>query len=307
MRKPYFKKSRSTWYVTVGGKQISLGKDRDAAFAKWKEMQTPSNEVKARTAVQQFLNRPRKASTQRFYEAHLKLLWVGDLKVADLRPFHLTDVLDRYTGNYAHNIARAVKTCFKWLKETGRIEKSPFSDVKTPPSISRGEEAFLTDAQWDKILVRADDDLQSILVFLLKTGARPSEARHLEAKHLQDQCIVFPVDESKGNKTQRVIHLTDDVFHTIRCLALKYPDGPLFRRKGRPWTAQRLTSRCNRLGFQAYHARHSFATNAILRGVDLVTIASLMGHANIQMLSRIYSHIQKRDSHLREALQRATA
>jgi site-specific recombinase XerD len=53
--------------------------------------------------------------------------------------------------------------------------------------------------------------------------------------------------------------------------------------------------------------RHSFATEAIIRGVDVPTIAKLMGHANTDMLMRIYQHVSKREDHLREGLRRATA
>ena len=61
------------------------------------------------------------------------------------------------------------------------------------------------------------------------------------------------------------------------------------------------------LGFTAYQLRHTWATDAILRGVDLVTIATLMGHSDLKMLSTCYSHVQKRSAHLHEALQRVTA
>ena len=33
--KPFFRQSRGLWYVQVGGKQINLGHDRDAAFRQY--------------------------------------------------------------------------------------------------------------------------------------------------------------------------------------------------------------------------------------------------------------------------------
>ena len=39
----------------------------------------------------------------------------------------------------------------------------------------------------------------------------------------------------------------------------------------------------------ASHNRHTFATNLVLRGVDLVTVKELMGHVDISMTMR-YAH-----------------
>ena len=89
--------------------------------------------------------------------------------------------------------------------------------------------------------------------------------------------------------------------------------GPLFRNhRGRPWTKDALGHRCRalakKLGFHIcpYAIRHTFATDAIIRGVDVVTISELMGHRNLNCLSRIYQHVKKRSDFLRDALKKAT-
>jgi site-specific recombinase XerD len=86
----------------------------------------------------------------------------------------------------------------------------------------------------------------------------------------------------------------------------------LFRTSlGRPWTRHALGDRLyqdgKKLGFRVcpYAVRHTFATDAIIRGVDLQTIATLMGHVDLKMLSRIYQHIRKRSDHLRAGLRKA--
>ena len=250
MRKPFFKQLRNCWYVHHAGKQLNLGPDRDVAFAKWRDLQAPSNEHRASTMVQKFLDRPRKESTQRFYASHLKpfLKHIRTLRVCDLHVFHLTELLDRYEGNYRHNIARCVKCCFKWLEDNEHIALSPFKRVPTPPAKSRGDEAYIEPERWHKIIESvADDDLRDILVFIRQTGCRPQEARHLEARHLQDTIAVFEKTESKGGRLRRVIHLTDQAAAICRRLALKHPDGPLFRNHGKPWSARRYAMFASRL------------------------------------------------------------
>ena len=41
--------------------------------------------------------------------------------------------------------------------------------------------------------------------------------------------------------------------------------------------------------FRLYDCRHTFATRALESGVDLLTSASILGHANLKMVSR-YAH-----------------
>lgn len=36
--KPYLRKQTNSWYCSIGGRQISLGKDRDPAFEKFYEL-----------------------------------------------------------------------------------------------------------------------------------------------------------------------------------------------------------------------------------------------------------------------------
>lgn len=61
-----------------------------------------------------------------------------------------------------------------------------------------------------------------------------------------------------------------------------------------------------KLGFPvtAYALRHSFATDKIVEGVDLVTIATLMGHQDLKMLQKHYQNIKNRPEYLRETLRK---
>ena len=309
MRRPYYRRDRNAWYGVVNGRRTKLSEDKDTAFSKWKELQVPTNEVEVAVAVQKFLDRPRMKSTQTFYNHHLQLFrkTVETLRVRDLRAHHLSDLIDQRDGNYAHNIARCVKTCFKWLADNEHIARNPFATVKTPPANSRGDEAYIAPDKWAKIIDKVEGDILDILTVLKETGCRPQEARRFEARHLQGQCCILEKRESKGGKVQRVVHLSDDAYTILRRLALKHPTGPLLRNGSKPWTAQVLANRCARLGFTPYQIRHTWATEAILRGIDLQTIAVLMGHANLLMLSKVYAHVQKCDKHLHEAIQKATA
>jgi integrase len=89
---------------------------------------------------------------------------------------------------------------------------------------------------------------------------------------------------------------------------LKNPEGPIFRKGDKPWTANSLDRECAKLSRKflfrvtPYAVRHTFATEKIIQGVDLVTIATLMGHVDLKMLMKVYQHVRKRGEHLRAAL-----
>ena len=132
----------------------------------------------------------------------------------------------------------------------------------------------------------------------------------------EERCWIFPEDPDLPPKLQgRVVHLDDTAYVISERLARENPEGPMFRsdRLNRPWTGRAFVERCRKLRpkldfhVTAYAIRHTFATDAIIKGVDLVTISQLMGHVDLRMLSEIYQHINKRSDHLKKGLDQANA
>lgn len=296
MTKPYYKKSHHAWYVNINGKQIRLSSNE--AIARLKHKRMIAIDYTVAEIVDLFLAAPRKLSTQKFYAQPLKRLMkqVGGMKVIDLKPYHVTG----YRNDF-----RAARACFNWAERQEYIEQSPLRNLKVPPATSRGDEVYLTPEQWKKFEQAIHGDLKDIATMLHETGCRPREARIVESRHFDraGRCFVIPAAEAKGNR-ERVIHLSDRAFALCQKRVLRYPEGPIFR-NGRPWTSQSLWRAFNRYGVIPYGLRHTFATEAIIRGVDLQTIAVLLGHSNLKMLSRTYQHIRCRSDFIKQGLRRA--
>jgi site-specific recombinase XerD len=92
------------------------------------------------------------------------------------------------------------------------------------------------------------------------------------------------------------------------------PTGLVFRNtKGTAWTRHTIAHRFERLrtklnlgpGATAYSLRHLFITDALERGVPIATVAVLVGHTDTTMISRVYSKLDERNKHLREAMDMA--
>jgi integrase len=59
-------------------------------------------------------------------------------------------------------------------------------------------------------------------------------------------------------------------------------------------------------GICCYAIRHSYATNALLRGVDPITLAVLMGHQDTGMIAKVYQHLTANPTFLLDAARKAT-
>ncbi len=59
--------------------------------------------------------------------------------------------------------------------------------------------------------------------------------------------------------------------------------------------------------YSLYAFRHSFATHALERGVDSVTVAVLMGHSDPSMLAKVYQHLTQNPKFMLEQVKKATS
>ena len=57
--------------------------------------------------------------------------------------------------------------------------------------------------------------------------------------------------------------------------------------------------------YSLYALRHSWATNALKRGLDSLTVAILMGHQDPSMLAKVYQHLSHNPEHLLKQARRA--
>jgi site-specific recombinase XerD len=80
--------------------------------------------------------------------------------------------------------------------------------------------------------------------------------------------------------------------------------------RGKPWTKDSVALRMRRLrdklglaGVVAYSYRHSFATDALLSGTPIATVAAMLGHSDTKMVAQVYGHLDQHAWHLVQAAQ----
>lgn len=87
-----------------------------------------------------------------------------------------------------------------------------------------------------------------------------------------------------------------------RAAAKAEQEKKLYERRKALWKLARQHGR----KYCLYHFRHSWATRALQRGLDPLTVAILMGHSDPSMLAKVYQHIAHDPAYMRAAARKAT-
>ena len=339
--KPFFKKSHHSWYVELDGRQINLGPEEEAAWDQYDQLMANrpvdgaalvQPNVLVIDLVRKFLKWQEAHGSPRTYDFYFEPLdsftrHLGlNKRLRNLKPYHVQEWLDenypKICQNYRYRLVRALKRPFLWAKRQGYIKIDPLE------AVSRGRQVFrsvyLEPEQWNELLTLVKTGpFRDFLILLRATGARPQEVRKVEARHFdrKNECWRFPIEEAKMEREERIIHLNDAAGVALaltRRQAIKYPEGPLFRNtRGKPWTKNSLRLHFRRLRQRKENnlsfavscrvIRHTYATDALVAGLDIQTVATQMGHRDLRMLSLVYQHLQKKKKFLKDAQARATA
>ena len=169
---------------------------------------------------------------------------------------------------------------------------------------------WLTEPEEARLMVASAGHLRDLLLFLLDTGARLSEATQLTWRDVQlDRqprgIVKFMVTKSG---LPRSVPLTRRVEQMLSRLKQSCPENEervfLHRqtgpkqgqpRKAKPFNRphKAFYSACERAGISDFHihdARHTFASRLVMRGVPMLEVSKLLGHSSLRMTMR-YAHL----------------
>jgi site-specific recombinase XerD len=240
-----------------------------------------------------------------------------------------TPVVRRYvasmsTDGYARGtIGRRVaslRSLFNYLHQCEYLTRNPVAPVATPKPEEKLP-VYLSPEECQRLLDATDANHFFLLVFrdkaalgtLIYTGIRRSELLNLKLRDLDFGSNILTVRNGKGGKGRaipmcgRLVELLED------WLELR-PDcnhEALFTaRTGEPFGKHglydafrraRQVAGIDREGVTLHTLRHSFATNLLRSGADLVALQRLLGHSSLDTTA-IYLHVEM--DGLREAVER---
>jgi integrase len=170
------------------------------------------------------------------------------------------------------------------------------------PNSDKPRDVWLDSDGVEEFLRMCDQEFRPFATVLFFTGMRLSEAINARWDHVRGN--VLTVESRKGG-----VHKTRSIPLVQRVLDLIGTQGTgwlLKRSCGSQWTKRMVYQHWNpvrdRMGMPAltpHCARHSFASNLIIRGADSRTVAELLGHSSMDMMKR-YTHLNT--THLTEAV-----
>lgn len=238
---------------------------------------------------------------------------------ADFDPLHPTVDLARgwmadmaQRGMKVTTIKRrlcALKSYYRYLRREKQVESNPLSLLPSP-KVPKPLPVWVTESQMNALIDDTEfgEDFQGkrdklLIDLIYSTGMRRSEAADLKT-----------IDVDLGNKTIRVVGkgnkmrivpfgeeldtllkgLMEEKLHMFGYdteYLITDDDGERLRPDKVASIAHKYLSSIPTLARQTTHVlRHSFATNMLANGADLMAVKELLGHASLQS-TEVYTHL----------------
>ncbi len=214
-------------------------------------------------------------------------------KIEEYRAKRLGDGVKQSTVNRECSL---LKSIFNRGIEWGKCKENPVSKIKFYSEKEFRRTKFLDKNEKIKLLNGCSLTVKRIVLTALLTGMREGELLNLKWSEIDFNTRLIKISHSKGKKIRHVPmnselenvlksipSVSDYVFGTQKGKA-KFS---LYRKPFEKAVEQSEIKDC------VFHTlRHTFASDLIMKGVDLKTVAELLGHSTTVMTER-YSHLSK--------------
>lgn len=328
MRKPFYRKSHKCWYCKdASGKFIRLDPEESVAWEMWSRIQSATqlnHDPTYRAIAEAFLKEHKSTSS---YNRILRASWSFLEEIKECRCSLITQshVIDWVTkpkliGNEVRpwslatqrDNAKAVMRVFAWARRKEYIQSDPLSGMRfqDPPPREVVIPKDIHRAMISKCLSRAESKPFALYLMASRSGARPQQLRELTSKNIANDywMWVFKNHKTRGKTGKPLIVYLTPCLRTLTMILAHRPGNLLLNADGNPWkkdtVAQKMRRLCESLKCEKvipYAYRHTFATDALLSGASLATVAELLGHTDTRMVGKVYGHLDQHKEHLIKA------
>jgi len=138
----------------------------------------------------------------------------------------------------------------------------------------------------------------ALFLIMLRCGLRVSEVAHLQLDHIDWEQQALQIVQGKGRKDRRV-YLSPDAIASLKECVAQHPDacahGSVFwnrKRPRQPLSIKAIQKKMERYAKAAgilascHSLRHTFASNLLEHGAEVVTIRDFLGHSQIASSER---------------------
>lgn len=272
------------------------------------------------------------------YRNYIKDSQIAGIKISTLNSIQLQKYYNelykkKYRYTQVETLNTVLKVFFNWCIDNGYLLKNPATKVNI-----KGSKTDIINNKRKNVEILSEEEIQTIKEYIkntnmellilldLATGLRQGELLALDWEHID-----LEKKEIKVEKSVKEIYVYDDentkhietvfqspkTIHSFRAVSIpdvlidvlknfENKDGLLFQDKdGNPLKAKnvsykwsKILKNCN-IPHKKFHAiRHTYGSMLLKNGVDIETVAELMGHSAIS-ITQIYLHStsnQKQDA-----------
>jgi integrase len=335
MRKPFFRTDKKCWYVKdSNGKFIRLSKDKDEAHEIWAVMVSrrdiSQHNPTFRAVAEEFLRHlelevsPKFLARMAAYFGYF-LEEFGEIRMKDINS---SDLLMWTASPKPHKGARrawgkasrkdvitAFKRLFRWAMERQIITVDRICHLRceSPPPRDTLISQETHNAMIKACMAHRKSRCFALYLMACRSGARPGQIRELRRRNVAPSGDAWVFQDHKTRRktgAPLVVYLSPCLQTLTKILSHHRRDHLFLNSTGKPWrhhsVAARFTALREKLGVEGrlynYAYRHTFATEALLAGNHIATVAKLLGHTGTEMVSRVYGHLDQHQDHLLDAV-----
>jgi integrase len=292
--------------------------ERRAGFTKLK--QPPKFEE----FVEQFLKwseQQHRPKTHELHSGNCKALkrffrskWLDEITQGMVENFKTTRIQEKRWGKRKDRVVsgvtvnRALSTLrltYNYAERCGYQVTNPVKHITFFREVGRTR--IISPDEEKAYLATSRQPLRDIARVMLDTGMRPEEVFRIETVNVDfaQRTILNPF--GKTTAARRKLTMTEDVWAILKERAISSKSPYIFTSPDNPEKpigsvrkAHDAAIRRAKIvpGFRLYDLRHTYASRAVMAGVDLPTLAALLGHTSVQMTMR---YVHPAEEHKREA------
>lgn len=319
--KPWLKKQTGVWYVQIGNKQHSLGRDkakaqtlanklvREAATARGEVPPGGYSFAELLDLYSANLQRTKAPSTyeaKKYFIEALKASPLGKRAAEAIKPIHITEFLAAQprikSPTTTHTRITFLIGVYNWGLAVGAVTRNPLARMPKPSPVVR--QGFLPESRFQEFLNAAGDGhFRELVHVTLESGMRAQEIFKTTAANFDGEKLTYLIADSKGKQRSRVVFLPGDLKERLARLCAEHPTGPIFcHSRGKPWTKDSVSKRMRAIaktmkvpGLCLTMLRHSFCHWRLTNGQSALVVAKLMGHTSTRMVETRYGHLEGSD------------
>lgn len=245
---------------------------------------------------------------------------VQDLTKSIIEDFYELEYGDRYSDGTVEVFSQNFKGLLNYAVDKGIIVKSPHDKAIVRKYKNRKKVEAYSEIEQKKIvayLKTKSEPYNALFYLLISTGIREGEAAALTWNDIDLDAGTIRIDKTiirvngvtsiqshpKTASSVRTIFMSENTLKYVKeyglCQEVHTDGGLVFSNcRGNPYYAATLRSRWVKacaimdIPYRGVHSlRHTFATRALEKGIDIKTVSTILGHKNVVTTMNIYQDV----------------